>query len=274
VEVLDDDLLDVAVRGVEARDLEDRVDALLGRLADADQDPARERDPELARLARHADPDLGILVRRPVVRLSPPPQARRHVLEHEAHAGVPGPQRGELLARHDAGVAVWKHARFEGDSTGIDQVLRGRGVAPLREPGPVAAVGDLRLVSEAEERLLAAAPAPRLARRSDFVEQVGVRLLGLDALGEGAVGATIAAQVRERNEDVERDGDVPPVTPDAELAPRLEQRLEEPGRLALDLCRDRGRHLPVEGLCVHRLSNPLEKLRSPHAPSLGARNPD
>src|SRR5437016_3456673 len=47
-EVLDDDLLDVAVRFVEVADRDERVDPLASRLADADEQTGRERDPELA----------------------------------------------------------------------------------------------------------------------------------------------------------------------------------------------------------------------------------
>ena len=57
-EVLDDDLLDVPVLVAERLQGEEGVDPLLARLADADEDPARERDRELAgetdRLSRRA----------------------------------------------------------------------------------------------------------------------------------------------------------------------------------------------------------------------------
>ncbi len=47
-EVLDDDLLHVPVLLAERLQREQRVDSLLPGLADADEDPARERDRELA----------------------------------------------------------------------------------------------------------------------------------------------------------------------------------------------------------------------------------
>ena len=51
-EVLEDHLLDVAVAGVDLGERLQRGDPLLLGLADPDQDPARERDPELARPPR------------------------------------------------------------------------------------------------------------------------------------------------------------------------------------------------------------------------------
>ena len=67
VEGLHDRLLDVAEAIRELADREQRVDALLRRLADAEQDPAGERDAELAGLLVHAQAHGGILVRAVVV---------------------------------------------------------------------------------------------------------------------------------------------------------------------------------------------------------------
>src|SRR5213076_1148458 len=47
-EVLDDHLLDVAVLAVQRGDRLERLEPLRARLADADQDPGRERDARLA----------------------------------------------------------------------------------------------------------------------------------------------------------------------------------------------------------------------------------
>ncbi len=62
-EVLDDDLLDVPVLLAERTQREQRVDPLLARLADPDQDPARERDPELAGEPDRLEPTGRNLVR-------------------------------------------------------------------------------------------------------------------------------------------------------------------------------------------------------------------
>jgi hypothetical protein len=70
-EVLDDDLLDVTVLLAERAQGEQRVDPLLPRLADADEDPARERDRELAREADRLEAARRNLVGRRPVRSSP-----------------------------------------------------------------------------------------------------------------------------------------------------------------------------------------------------------
>jgi hypothetical protein len=62
-EVLEDHLLDVAVLGLHLGQRSQRVDPLLGRLADADQDSARERDAQLARCADALQPNVGVLRR-------------------------------------------------------------------------------------------------------------------------------------------------------------------------------------------------------------------
>ena len=76
------------------------------------------------------------------------------------------------------------------------------------EPLAVRAVGDLGLVAEAEERLDAArahAAAHHVARPRRACRSCASGESGL--LREGAVGAAVAAQVGERDEDVARDAD-------------------------------------------------------------------
>ena len=66
-EVLEDHLLDVAVLGLHLGECSQRIDALVGRLADADEDPARERDPQLARGADALQAQLRMLGGRTLV---------------------------------------------------------------------------------------------------------------------------------------------------------------------------------------------------------------
>ena len=66
-EVLEDDLLQVAVLGVHLGERLERGDALLDRLADPDQDPAGERDLQLAGGADEVEPHVRVLRRRPLV---------------------------------------------------------------------------------------------------------------------------------------------------------------------------------------------------------------
>ena len=66
-EVLEDDLLEVAVLGVHGGQRLQRGDALVLGLADPDEDPARERDPQLARRADRLQAPGGVLGRRALV---------------------------------------------------------------------------------------------------------------------------------------------------------------------------------------------------------------
>ena len=60
-EILDDDFLDVAVRGVQVADRLQRVDPLVACLADADQDAGRERHLQLAGQTQGLQPTAGCL---------------------------------------------------------------------------------------------------------------------------------------------------------------------------------------------------------------------
>src|SRR5215210_9548060 len=79
-EVLEDDLLDMAVLGVARRDRLERVDPLLRALPDSDQDAGRERDLELARETHRLESSLGVLGWRALVH----DQVRVGGLEHQS----------------------------------------------------------------------------------------------------------------------------------------------------------------------------------------------
>ena len=68
-------------------------------------------------------------------------------------------------------------------------------------------VGDLRLVTEAEECLDAAHAHPPSHHLGNFIQAVGTGLGGFRQLREGAVGAAIPAKIRQGNEDVSRNAD-------------------------------------------------------------------
>src|SRR5207245_10704196 len=87
-EVLDDDLLDVAVRFVEVADRDEGVDPLASRLADADEQTGRERDPELAGERDRAQAPRRHFVGRPIVREAAPEASPRHRLEDDPPAHV------------------------------------------------------------------------------------------------------------------------------------------------------------------------------------------
>ena len=77
-EVLDDDLLHVPVTPVRSGNRLERRDAIEAVLADADEDPGRERDRELARGFEGGEPPFGGLVRRAAVAVEIGPQRLDH----------------------------------------------------------------------------------------------------------------------------------------------------------------------------------------------------
>jgi hypothetical protein len=180
------------------------ADAFQCGLADPEQDSAGEGDSQLARLAVHADARSRILVRRVVVGHALAAQAHGRGLQHQAERCVPLPQLGHLCGAQDARVGVRQHARFEGDSTRLHQVLGGRAQAAMLEPLAVGSIGDLRLVAETEERLDAAGAQGAAHHLPHVPERVGPGLRRVRRDRERAVGAAVAAEVGERDEHVPR----------------------------------------------------------------------
>ena len=104
-EVLQDHLLEV----IEARErLERRHPVLLG-LADADQDPARERDPQLLRGADRGQALIRVLGRRALVG----DEVGVDRLEHQPLRGGHLAQPGELVAAQHAEVRVRQQAALQ-----------------------------------------------------------------------------------------------------------------------------------------------------------------
>jgi hypothetical protein len=193
-EVLEDDLLDVVEAGER---LQRRHPVLLG-LADADQDPARERDLQLAGGADRREPLLRVLGRRSLVG----DQVRVHGLEHQPLRGGDLAQPGELLAAQHAEVGVRQQAALEralARPGGVGgEVLEAQLLQPLLDTGVV--VG--RLARE-HEQLLGAMAACTVEDALHLVRLVQVRLVRR----ERAVLAVAAAGPGERQRQVAREGD-------------------------------------------------------------------
>jgi len=218
-EVLDDDLLDVPVPLVEVADRDERVHALPGRLADADEQARRERDAELPGERDRPDPPRGHLVRRTVVGHTALEEPVRESLEHQPHAHVDLTQRGQVTLGHDAGVRVRQQGRFlqNGLAHGV-QVRQRRTVAVPSEELAMRREQRLRFVAEREEGFFGAEPAARLGERHDLVRRhrVGARLARVAA--ERAVAAVVAAEGRQGHEDLGGEGDGAATSAVAKLA--------------------------------------------------------
>ena len=207
-EVLDDHLLHVPVTLVRVADREQRVEPLGARLADPDEDAGGERDRGASRGLERGQPALGGLVGRARVRAAGLPEASRERLDHHSLRRRHRPQAFELRLRERPGIGVGEepglleHRRARGH-----EVVDGRRVAVGGEPVGGHRVAVLGRLAEREERFVAAdRGAP--ARDVEHVVDREVRSLEVcGRLGERAVTAAVAAQHRERDEHLRREGD-------------------------------------------------------------------
>ncbi len=197
-EVLEDQLLDVAVLGL---DLGERLEGggpVVAGLTDADEDPAGERDPQLPGRADRVEARLRMLGRRALV--DDEVGVRR--LEHQALRCGHLAQASELLAREHAEVRVGQQAALERSLAGPDDV--GDEVAvPVRAQALGDHRVDLRRLAREHEQLLGVAPHRLFEALLDLVGRVEVRPVGC----EGAVLAVAATGARERERVVAREGD-------------------------------------------------------------------
>ena len=149
--------------------------------------------------------------------------ARR--LEHDPHRGGDRPQRSELVAAHHARVEVRQQAGLlEHEPRDAAEVLDRRLAAERRELVARDLVAQLRLVAEREERLRAAGRRAGARDREHLVLGQVRALAAARRPGERAVAADVAAERRQRDEDLGRVGDEP--APAAPLARRREQVVE------------------------------------------------
>ena len=177
-EVLQDQLLDVAVLAVQLGELLERGDAVGRCLADPHEDPARKRDPQLTGIADRLQPELWILRRGAGVRR----QIIAQRLEHQALRSGHLAQPGEVAAREGAEVRVREQATLERplatpDHVG-DEILEAELRELRRERRMVRGI-----VAGQDQELLDVAMGGMVEQRQNLVRLVQVRLVG----GEGAV---------------------------------------------------------------------------------------
>ena len=190
VEVLNDDLLDMAVAFMKIPDRLKSGDAVVARLADPDQDAGGERYPRLAGEAKRPQAQFGILVRRSVVDAARPPQRGRGSLEHEAHRRGNRAQQFQILGRHDARVEVRQESGFlKHQRRHFREIGNRRGVPERGQFVPRRAVPQFRLVAEREQGLRAAGG---LAGSSDPEDLVRAEIGRLPLTGRSRETAVVA----------------------------------------------------------------------------------
>ncbi len=198
-EVLDDDLLHVPPPLVGGGDRLEGLDPVVAGLADPHEDPAGERDPQLARSLEGGEAPLRRLVGGAPVgvevvaqRLDHHPLRRRH-----------RPQQLQLLGEQRPGVRVGEQAGLVEHHPGHGrQVLHRGSVAVLLQPLGRSRVAQLRPLTEGEQGLVAARASAGAGDGEHLLGgEVGLFEAG-GRLGERAVAAAVPAQLRERDEDL------------------------------------------------------------------------
>ena len=202
-----------------------RVDPLLARLADADEDPARERDRELARESNRLEAAGGKLVRRRPVWPTLLCEALGGRLEHDPHRGRDGPEPLELGPRHDPWVQMREEARLlEHEPRAALEVLERRLAAERAKLLAGDLVAQLRLVTEREEGLAAAGGRARPCDLQHLVLRHERALAAPRRPREGAIAADVTAQRRQWDEDLRRVGDERPAPHPLRLREQLVER--------------------------------------------------
>ena len=197
-EVLQDHLLDVAVLGLGLGEGLERGDPVVRRLADPDQDPARERDPQLAGGPDRLQPTVRVLGRRALM----DDEVRVGRLEHQPLRGGHLAQPGEVIAREHAEVGVREHPALERPLAGPDHVGDEIVVAVLGQAARDLRV-DLGQLAGEHQQLLGVSPHRLLETVLDLLGRVEVRPMGR----ERAVLAVAPARARQREGVVAGEGD-------------------------------------------------------------------
>src|SRR6266516_2520664 len=229
-EVLDDHFLDVAVALGKLANREQRFDALRARFADADEEPGREGHPFFSRGRSRLETAVGELVRRAEVRTSALGKARRGRLQHEAHRRADAPKLADIVPRHHAGVEMWQEAcLYEHCLRRPSQVFESR-LAPQRlkllARNPVA---QLRLVPEGEQRFATTYGDTGASDVENLVDAQIRPRASARRPSERAVVTHVAAELRERDEDLRRVRDEPAVPLRAQRPRFRTELVERPG---------------------------------------------
>ena len=208
-EILNDHFLHVPMAPVDRTDGEERIDALLIRLADADEDAGREGNRQATRVLEDLQADARLLVGAAEVgSAGGGPQTLGGGLEHHPHAGRDGSESTHLLPRHHARIEVRqqpglledpdRHRAHVGERVGVPRL-----VEPLASRGP-AILGP---IAEGEESLSASEGNSAAGDVEDLIGREIRRGHAVRDSRESAVVAAVPAQAGERDEDLGRVGD-------------------------------------------------------------------
>jgi hypothetical protein len=151
-EVLHDYLLHMSVPRVRLRDRDERFSAVAPVLADADEDPCRERNGRRPRGFERRESPVGGLVGRTSMAV----EVVAERLDHHSLAGADRPQLGELVGEQRARVGMGQQACLgEYEVAHRREIVDRRCVAVVVEPLARHRVPVLRSFAQREQRLVA-----------------------------------------------------------------------------------------------------------------------
>ena len=209
-EVLDDDLLDVAVSPMRRRDGLEALEARFGRLADAHEDARGERNPQRPGRVQRGQAPFGLLVRCAPVAV----QVGLQRLDHHALRRRHRPQSGELVRVEGPGVGVGQQSGLVQNEPGHrHQVVDRAGVAVPGQPLSGDRPTELGSFAQGEERLVASGGDAGPGDVQDLIGREVGRFQSGRWPGERAVAAAVLAELSERDEHLGGIGDTGPPRP-------------------------------------------------------------
>ena len=168
-EILDDHFLDMAIAGVQVANGQQGFHPLQPGFSDTDQQPGGERHFRFARIANGAQADLGILVRRSIVRHPPGTQPVRRAFQHQSHGCRNRAQAIVIDRLHDARIQVRQQAGlFQHQRRYMRQVIQRAGETAFLQPLPGCGISRLRLITQSEQCLPATALLARTGNLQHF----------------------------------------------------------------------------------------------------------
>ena len=203
-EVLDDDLLHVAMAPVGCGDRLKCLDAVTTVFPDSYEDPRREGDGQATGGFEGLQAAARLLVRCAPMAV----QVRSERLQHHSLGGGDPAHCRELVDVQGAGIGVGEQARLVQHQLGhLGQQVHGRGVSVAFQPVGGDRVTQFRTLAECEEGLVAAGGG---SSPGDVEDLLGGEVGGLQAgrrLGERAVTAAVPTEHGERYEHFGAVGD-------------------------------------------------------------------
>jgi hypothetical protein len=231
-EVLDDDLLDVPVLFMQFAKREQRVQPFFSCFTDADENAGGKGHARFAGQADGFKPYSGMFIGRAEMYATTFAKARRNVFEHDALRGRHLAQERDVGGIHHAGIGMRQKTGFvESGLAHLGEIRDRRPMAERRKFLACLSVAQLRFVTEREQGFRAAGFGARPRNGENLITREITAFALPRRPGEGAIGADVAAEMRQRNEHFPGMADeraVPFITQHPRFRAQLFQRHPHP----------------------------------------------